>query len=76
MRAADDFGSIRARLLDLRRSPKTDPATCPQHSFDPVEGRCIHCNLHYFHLPAFQNRKPPDADADAANPPCPGSAAE
>lgn len=74
MRAADDFGSIRARLLDLRRSPKTDPATCPQHIFDPVEGRCIHCNLHYFHLPAFQNCKPPDADA--VYPPCLGSAAE
>jgi len=26
--------------------------------------------LHYFHLPALQNRKPPDADA--GNLPCPG----
>jgi hypothetical protein len=41
-----------------------------QHSFDPVDGRCIHCNLHYFHLPALQNRKPPDVDA--GNLPCPG----
>ena len=74
MRAADDFGSIRARMLDLRHSSKTDPATCPQHRFDPVEGRCIHCNLHYFHLPALQNSQP--SDEDTANPPCPGSAAE
>jgi hypothetical protein len=70
MQAADDFQSIRGRMLDLRRKPKIDPATCLQHSFDPVDGRCIYCNLHYFHLPALQNRKPPDADA--GNLPCPG----
>jgi hypothetical protein len=69
MRAADDFSSIRARLFDLHRRPKVDPEACPQHSFDPVEGRYVHCNLHYFHLPALQNCKPPDADA--ADPPCP-----
>lgn len=63
MRAADDFQSIRDRMLDLRRGPKSDPATCPQHSFDPMDDRCIHCNLHYFHLPALQNHKPPDANA-------------
>lgn len=74
MRAADDFGSIRARLAELCRQPKIDPATCPQHSFDPADGRCIYCNLHNFHLPAFLNRKPPDADAASLF--CPGIAGQ
>jgi hypothetical protein len=63
MRAADDFKSIRDRMLVLRCRPKIDPALCQQHSFNPVDGRCIYCNLHYFHLPALQNRKPPEANA-------------
>jgi hypothetical protein len=69
MRAADDFQSIRDRMIGLRRKPKIDPATCMQHCFDPVYGRCIYCNLHYFHLPALQKRRLPDADA--GNLPCP-----
>jgi hypothetical protein len=57
MRAADDFESIRNHARSLRRSPKTEPAACTQHSFDPADDRCIHCGLHYFHLPAMQNRR-------------------
>ena len=66
MRAADDFKSIRDRMLVLRRRPKIDPATCRQHSFNPVDGRCIYCNLHYFHLPALRDRKPPEAYVGAS----------
>jgi hypothetical protein len=73
MRAADDFESIRARLGDLRRRPKIDPVTCPRHTFDPADGRCILCNLHFFHLPALQNCKPP---MDATGVPCPAPAAK
>lgn len=69
MRAADDFQSIRHRMFDLRRGPRIDPATCPQHSFEPATDRCVYCNLHYYHLPAFQHRKA--TDADAGNLPCP-----
>jgi hypothetical protein len=62
MRAADDFRYICDRMVYLRRKRKIDPATCPQHSFDSADDRCIHCNLHYYHLPALLNRKPPDAN--------------
>ena len=58
MRAADDFESIRNRVRSLRRKAKTEPAACIQHSFDAADARCIHCGLHYFHLPAVQNRRP------------------
>ena len=67
MRAADDFQSIRGRMLDLQRKPWVDPAACPGHVF--FNGRCVHCNLHRFHLPALEQLKPPDADA--GNLPCP-----
>jgi len=70
MRAAEDFRSIHDRMLELRRKSRIDPAACPQHSFGPEDSRCIHCNLHYFHLPAVENSRPADADADL---PCPGA---
>jgi hypothetical protein len=60
-------------MLDLRRKQKIEPAACAQHSFDPVDGRCIHCNLHYFHLPALQSHAMFDADAGRVS--RPGSAA-
>jgi len=58
MRAADDFETIRNRMLDLRRRPNIDPADCTRHSFDPADDRCVYCRLHRFHLPALQNREP------------------
>jgi|GEM_PF-5203368 len=56
-----------AACFDLGRKPWIDPAVCPGHVF--LNGRCVHCNLHRFHLPALEQLKPPDADA--GNLPCP-----
>jgi len=73
MRAADDFDYIYRRIIDLRDGRKIDPATCTRHSFDPVNNRCIYCNLHYYHLPALENCRPADAgtasDRDSADSP-------
>ena len=70
MLAADDFQSIRRHMLHLCRWSTIDPATCPQHTFESVTGRCVHCNLHYYHLPALQHPKALNADAGDLS--CPG----
>lgn len=67
MRAADDFPYISRRVVELRHWKKIDPATCSQHSFDRSDNRCIHCNLHYYHLPALLNHKSSDANAASAS---------
>lgn len=51
MRIADDFDAIRTKIIDLQK-PKIDPATCSEHFFKN-NMRCIHCNIHYYHLPAI-----------------------